>query len=256
MSEEIKELENVPFCSCGKCIVKRLRKSHNTNFPYNKSISSTYGTDFDAKPMGGSPNFYNRSKHSGFEGSYREHLPTGLMSTMKFDFKPFRVKIEDKPQEEVKIVSVPFNGRSSYQTAYPNWGALSANKEAGSELPEIKVPFRGNSNYAENYLKHSAEFYKKREMTKNHPTLGFYGKFMAESSNNSSYKPIDFNQPHYFNKERITKTKVEGKSSLVPAEFPKSNFESLYGSSYIDYRDKRCQLAEYLKTKGLKSLEI
>ena len=256
MSEEIKENEKIPFCTCGKCIVKRLRKSHFTNFPYNKNISSTYGADYDLKPIGCNQNFYNRSKHTGFEGSYREHLPTGLMSTMKFDYKPFKVSTEDKPKEEHKIFSVPFMGRTSYQTSFPNWGSVSATKESGTQLPEIKVPFRGKSNYAENYLKHSAEFYKKRDQLKTNSTLGFYGKFITEPTTGSSYKPIDFNQPHYFNFERITKFKVEGKSSLLPPEYSKSNLESLYTSSYIDFRDKKCELAEWLKSRGLKSLEI
>ena len=48
MSEEIKDnnhSENnggrLPFCTCGKCIVKRTRKDFFTSFPYNKNLSST-----------------------------------------------------------------------------------------------------------------------------------------------------------------------------------------------------------------------
>lgn len=249
--------QRVPFCTCGKCVVKRMRKDFFNSFPYNKNISSTYIGDFDWKNNKKNPDFYNRSKHSGFEGTYKEHLPTGLMSTMKFDYKPFKVKMEDKQQEEHKILSVPFLGRTTYSTQFPNWGSSSSAGRTKVELPEIKVPLRGNSNYVENYIKYDPDFYKKRDpLYFGKDTLEFYGKFNPDTTFNTSFKPVDFNQPHYFNKERMTKTKVEGRSSLIPAEFPKSNFESLYSQSYVDFKDKRCQLAEYLKKNGLKYLEI
>jgi len=257
MTEEYKEIDDlVPLCTCGKCIVKRIRKDNFESFPYNKNLSSAYTSDFDWKNNRQVPKFYNRSKYSGFEGSYKEHLPTGLMSTMKFDFKPFKVKMEDKQVEEHKILSVPFFGRTTYSTNYPSWGAASVGSRDRVELPEIKVPLRGNSNYSENYIKYDKDFYKKRDQLLSKSTLEFYGKFNPDTTFKTSFKPVDFNQPHYFNRERMTKTKVEGKSSLIPAEFPKSNFESLYSQSYVDFKDKRCALSEYMKRKGIKSLEI
>ena len=249
--------ELVPLCTCGKCVVKRMRKDLFANFPYNKNLSSAYISDFDWKNNKKVPEFYNRSKHSGFEGSYKEHLPTGLMSTMKFDYKPFKVKMEDKEVEEHKILSVPFLGRSTYSTTFPHWGSTSAGSRARVELPDIQVPLRGNSNYSENYVKYGQDFYKKREPAKfSKATLEFYGKFNPATTFNTSFKPVDLNQPHYFNREKMTKTKVEGKSSLIPAEFPKSNFESNYTQSYVDFKDKQCLLAEHLKKKGLRCLEI
>lgn len=259
MSDEhsLENTNGIPKCTCGKCIVKRLRKDFFTSFPYSKNLGSTYTGDFDWKTAQKNPDFYNRSKHSGFEGVYREHLPTGLISTMKFDYKPFKVKMEEKQPEEHKILSVPFFGRTTYQTKYPNWGSSSVGSKGRMELPEIKVPLRGNSNYRENYTNYDPGFYKKRDPTNfQRSTLEFYGKLNPDTTFNTSYKPIDFNQPHYFNRERMTKTIVEGKSSFVPADFPPSNFESLYSQSYVDYMDKKCHLAEYLKKRGLKYLEI
>lgn len=246
----------VPYCTCGKCVVKRMRKDFFSSFPYSKNLGSTYAQDFDWKTQGQSPEFYNRSKHSGFEGTHKEHLPTSLVSTMKFDYRPFQVKLEDqKPQEQV-VESVPFFGRSTYVTAYPNWGSTHIGDNKRPVLPEIKVPLRGNSNYRENYNQYDTKFYKKRDPTnfqKN--TLAFFGKLNPDTTYGNSFKPVDFNQAHYFGKEQYKKPDIE-KSSMIPADFPKSNFESNYSQSFVDFKDKQCMLAEFLKKTGMKHLEV
>ena len=250
------ERVTVPFCTCGKCVVKRMRKGFFTSFPYGKNLGSTYTGDFDWKSGKSEPEFYNRSKHTGFEGTYKEHLPTGLMSTMKFDYKPFKVKLEDKEAEEYKVPSVPFFGRTSYQSQYPNWGSTKSGKDQGVPLPDIKVPLRGGSNYVESYLKYDPDYYKKRDPANfQKATLHFYGKFNPDTSSGTSFKPVDFNQPHYFSKDKFRRADIE-KSSLIAAEFPQSNFESNYTQSFVDFKDKRCRLAEFLKSSGLKYLEI
>ena len=48
----------VPNCTCGKCIVKRMRKDFFENFPYGKNLGSTYTTDFDWKFNQKNPDFY------------------------------------------------------------------------------------------------------------------------------------------------------------------------------------------------------
>jgi hypothetical protein len=246
----------VPYCTCGKCIVRRMRKDFFTSFPYNKNLGSTYTCDFDWKNKNPQPEFYNRSKHTGFEGCYKEHLPTGLISTMKFDYKPFQVKMEEVTPEEHKIESVPFFGRTSYETSFPNWGAAKIGRSGRTSLPEIKIPLRGKSNYAENYTRYDPKFYEEREPANfNKATLEFYGKLNPDTTYRVNYKPVDFNQPQYFSKDKFRKPDIE-KSQLIPAEFPKSNFESTYTQSFIDYKDKKCRLAEYLKRKGMKHLEI
>ena len=247
----------LPYCTCGKCIVRRLRKGFFTNFPYNPNISSGYGSDFDWKTNQNTPNFYNRSKHTGFEGAYRENLPTSLISTMKFDYRPFKVNLEEKEQEQQQVFSVPFIGRSTYQTKYPHWGDTLVHAKEKASIPEIKVPLSGNSNYKENYVKYQPNFYKKRDLANpGNSSLSFYGKINPETSYGSTYKPIDFNQPHYFHKQKYTKYTAEGKSTLEPAKFPKSNFQSLYSQSYKDFSDNNCGLAQILKERGQKHLEI
>lgn len=247
----------VPYCTCGKCIVKRMRKDFFSSFPYSKGLGSTYHKDFDWKTQSKEPEFYNRSKHSGFEGAYKEHLPTSLVSTMKFDYRPFQVKLEDnlQPQEQ-QIESVPFFGRSSYNTNYPNWGSTAITDNKPVKLPEIKVPLRGKSNYKENYEQYDQKFYKQRDPTNfQRSTLEFFGKLNPDTTYGNSYKPVNFKLKHYFGNDPCNKQVVE-KSSLIPAAFPKSNFESNYSQSFVDFKDNRCLLAEYLKKSGMKSLEV
>ena len=87
------KMQTVPKCTCGKCIVRRLRGNMLPGFPYNKNLASTYIDDYDWKTnIPEDPNsVYNRSKHNSFEGAYREHIPTSLISTAKMSFKPFKV---------------------------------------------------------------------------------------------------------------------------------------------------------------------
>jgi hypothetical protein len=246
----------VPFCTCGKCIVKRMRKDFFSSFPYSKNLGSTYVKDFDWKTQEKGPEFYNRSKHSGFEGTYKEHLPTSLVSTMKFDYRPFQVKMEEEKPQEQLIESVPFFGRSTYSTNYPNWGSTHIGDNKGIKLPEIKVPLRGKSNYKENYGMYDPKFYKQRDPTNfQRNTLEFFGKLNPDTIYGTSYKPVNFKLKHYFGNETCKKHDIE-KSSMIPADFPKSNFESNYSQSFVDFKDNKCQLAEYLKKSGIKWLEV
>ena len=47
--------------------------------------------EFEEKNPVSSPKNFNRSNRNSFDRTYKEHLSSGLMSTMKFDFKPFKV---------------------------------------------------------------------------------------------------------------------------------------------------------------------
>jgi hypothetical protein len=250
-TEENTDSCEVPYCTSKKCIDKNIKKGIFTNFPYNPNISSAYGSEFDWKTNQNSSNFYNRSKHTGFEGAYRENLPTSLISTMKFDYRPFRVNLEEKEKEQHEVFSVPFIGRSTYQTKFPRWGDTMVSAKEKAHTSEINVPFGGESNYKENYIKYQPNFYKKRDLLNlKNSSLNFFGKINPETSYGSTYKPIDFNQPHYFQKQKYTKYTAEGKSILEPAKFPKSNFQSLYSQSFQDFSDKKYSLANILAESG------
>ena len=143
------QLRTVPKCTCGKCIVRRLRGNNFPSFPYNKNMCSTYIDDYDWKTnVPEDPNsVYNRSKHNSFEGAYREHIPTSLISTAKMSFKPFKVKEEEKQKPKEKDLEVPLIGKSTYNRHYPSWGKLTPNDNTLQPREEINVPLRGVPNY-------------------------------------------------------------------------------------------------------------
>ena len=196
----------VPPCTCGKCIVRRLRKDYFTPFPYAKDLASTYKNDYDWKTSSrdNPDDVYNRSKHNGFEGAYKEHIPTSLISTMKMDYKPFKVKVEDKPKEAKAPFVVPFMGRTTNQTSYPNWGAMVPTADSGeNKMQDINVPLRGKSHYVENYPRYDEHVYKKGEpLDFAKATLNFYGKINPRTTYGDDYKPVDFGNKNYFPEEK------------------------------------------------------
>ena len=159
------KMQTVPKCTCGKCIVRRLRGNMFPSFPYNKNISSTYINDYDWKTnIPEDPNaVYNRSKHNSFEGAYREHIPTTLISTAKMSFKPFKVKEEEKQKPKEKDLEVPFIGRSTYTRHYPSWGKLVPSDITLKPREEINVPLRGVPNYKESYPRYDDKYYNNGE---------------------------------------------------------------------------------------------
>ena len=105
------KFQTVPKCTCGKCIVRRLRENLFTPFPYAKDLASTYKDDYDWKTNPKEGPEYNRSKHNSFEGAYKEHIPTSLISTAKMSYKPFKVREEKKQKPEEEPYKIPFIGK-------------------------------------------------------------------------------------------------------------------------------------------------
>lgn len=248
----------VPPCTCGKCIVRRLRKNFFSSFPYNKNLASTYSNDYDWKTNDENPDdLYNRSKHTGFEGVYKEHIPTSLISTMKMDYKPFKVQIEKPIEEKKEPFRIPFMARSTYKTVYPNWGAMVPVADNSEKLPEIIVPLRGQSNYTENYPRHDPKFYQRGDpLNFAKPTLKFYGNLNPQTTHRDDFRPVDFGNTHYFPKDPLINTAKGENTVFIPADFPPNNFESSYSNNYVAYQDKMCRLRQWLNSRGMRFLEI
>ena len=240
-----------PICSCGHCIKKRLTISNFTKFPYSKNLRSMYNQDFDWKTTSSIlPSIYNKSKFSGFDGVYKENMSTGLISTNKFDFKPFKIERKEDKKENFLVHSMPFFGRSTYNTMFPDWGLNSPSKKTSVESNNLNIPLRGYSNYAENYVKFPENCYKTEKPEIHRSQLEFSGKFSPDTTNRYDYKLINLRKNPAFTLEKFDKNAIE-KSSLIPAPFPKANMHSTYNNDYIKLKKiKPCLLAEYNRMKS------
>ena len=154
---------HVPQCTCGKCIVRRQRKNEDPIIPYNKDLSSIYTSDYPPKNPIRQNGFLNRAKLTGFENSFKETLPGGLTSTMKGEYIPYDIKLENPKKTSYEIYSGPFTGPTTNEVNYLNWGSSAASKIKQTTFPDIKIPLRGNSDYHDNYVEYPKENYKKRE---------------------------------------------------------------------------------------------
>lgn len=245
----------VPLCSCGRCIVKRERTTLNPLFPYNKKLGSTYLKDYDQKESLLSPKYFNRSKRNCFDGSYKEHLPAGLMSRMKYDFKPFKIVLEENKSPVKNLESIPFWGKSSYNSFFPNYGSPTNGNTEKVILPRIAVPLRGKSNYLDNYKRYEDEVYKNRDpMIVQKASINFKGQLSPDTTLRDTYKPFDYSQKHYFSPDKVKKAEKE-KTALIPANYSNDNFKSTY-ENFFSEKPKSCELATYLKVRGLKNLEL
>jgi len=221
-------------------------------------MGSTYTKNHNTKGNGLSAPYFNRSIRNGFEGSYKEHLTAGLMSTMKFDFKPFLIKLDPSRVESKNLEQTPFWGKSTYSANFPSWGDASSGNGPKEKLPFINVPFRGNSNYLENHTKFGDDSYRYLSPNlKRDSTLEFKGKVLNDSNGRESYKPFDFEaEKHCLSLERPKKADKE-KAVIIPADYPKSdNFGSTYSFNFKNNLNSECELSLFLKKHGLTNLNV
>ena len=250
----------VPPCTCGKCIVRRLRKDFFNPLPYGKNLNTTYKDDYDWKVNDpeNPDDVYNRSKHNAFEGAYKEHIPTSLISTMKMDYKPFKVKQDPKEKEVEEPYKFPFMGKSTYKRQYPNWGAMVPVPDSEEDkIPEINVPLRGVPNYTESYPAYDPKYYKEREpLDFAKATLKFYGDLDPRTTYGDDYTEKDLNDPNYFPKDPLINTAKGENTALIPADNAPGVFDTTYKKDYIKWGNDMCELRKYLNARGMRYLVI
>lgn len=256
------KLQTVPLCTCGKCLVKRLRKDNFLSYPYNNALRSMYKNDFgpnsSAPDLNDNKKVYNRSKNCNLDLVYKDDIPTNKMSVHQMDYKPFKIEPEDMNPTQHEIDKAPFLGTTTYKDHYPDFGSNLQDKPPKIQLEDIHVPLRGEPNYKESYPRHPKKDYEKKDM-KIVPkdNLKPFGKFNPETTTGNTFQPVDFKQPHYFNDDNKANKANFEKSQFVPAEFPPSNFESSYKRSIGNFdKSNECKLRQFLRARGKTCLEI
>ena len=251
--------QTVPKCTCGKCIVRRLRENLFTPFPYAKDLSSTYKNDYDWKtnPKEDPDLDYNRSKHNSFEGAYKEHIPTSLISTAKMSYKPFKVKEEQKKKPDDEPYKVPFIGKSTYNRHYPDWGV---GEQTGDQVPppeEIIVPLRGVPNYKESYPRYDDKYYGSGEpLNFTKPTLKFDGEIDPRTTYNEAFKPTDLSNKNYFPDDQLINGAKGENTALMAGPNAPGILGTTYRRDYIKYDDGMCKLRKWLNARNMRYLVI
>ena len=253
------QFRTIPRCTCGKCIVRRLRENLSTPFPYSKNLASTYKDDYDWKtnPKTNTDEDYNRSKHNSFEGAYKEHIPTSLISTAKMCFKPFKVKLEPKKKPDEEPFKIPFVGRSTYVRHYPSWGKIVPVEDNTKPTEEINVPLRGVPNYKESYPRYDDKYYTNAEpLNFTKPTLSFDGTLDPRTTYNEDYKPTDLSNKNYFPDDKLINGAKGESTALTSGPNAPGILGTTYRRDYVPYDDKGCKLRKYLNARGIRYLVI
>ncbi len=247
---------NIPLCSCGKCIIKKMKRDHFHSLPYSSRLSSVYQNDFGWKNPRLFKTDYLKAKHSAMENSLRKNIPGCLVTTNKTAYKPFKVSLEGIQPKVHKVEAIPFYGSTTNENTYINFGSTRLAKGIEMDKEEVKVTFRGKSLYSTDFKNNNPNDYlKKTDYIYYKPTLKFVGDVSKESEYNTNFLPVDYNQPAYFGGNKLKKEDLY-KNQMIPCPFPKSNFESITKTSFVDHYKRPCRLREYMTKNGFTSLEI
>jgi hypothetical protein len=251
------KFQTVPKCTCGKCIVRRLRENVFTPFPYAKDLASTYKDDYDWKTNQKEGPEYNRSKHNSFEGAYKEHIPTSLISTAKMSYKPFKVREEKKQIPEEAPYQIPFIGKSTYNRHYPDWGTSEPQGEKVSPPEDINVPLRGIPNYKESYPRYDDKYYTNGEpLNFSKPTLKFDGELDPRTTYNEAFKPTDLGNKNYFPDDQLINGAKGENTALMSGPNAPGILGTTYRRDYIKYDDAMCKLRKWLNARNMRYLVI
>ena len=251
------KFQTIPKCTCGKCIVRRLRENLFTPFPYAKDLASTYKDDYDWKTNKIDGPEYNRSKHNSFEGAYKEHIPTSLISTAKMSYKPFKVREERKQKQEEEPYKIPFIGKSTYSRHYPDWGTAEFQGEHIAPPEDITVPLRGTPNYKESYPRYDDKYYMPGEpLNFSKPTLKFDGELDPRTTYNEAFKPSDFGNKNYFPDEKLINGAKGENTALMSGPNAPGILGTTYRRDYIKYDDAMCKLRKWLNARNMRYLVI
>ncbi len=230
-----------PYCNCGKCILRKNREINiSPNYNYNKNIESIYKNEFHWK------NPEKTDQHARMprlDFGFKEHLKSGMISVMRSDFKNVtstEPNVEPMPKSRKNIdnsvqMNIPFLGRSSYETLYPNWQTSIDKKIRITSQPQVSIPFTGKSSYKETFGNIEKKFYIQKVspiLKKDNLEVGNLGELIALTTSNEYFKPIDLKKSKDMNNIR-TQFSVFPRT-MVSAPYTKDSFMSSYERAFMN----------------------
>jgi len=259
-NEVVKEYLNLirctyPYCNCGKCILRKNREhSSSPNYNYDKNIRSIYRNEYHWK----SPVKIDHLKNaqiSRIDKGFKEHLKSGLISVTKNDYKNIastepNLNTEPIPKSKKNMendvrMDIPFLGRSSYETLYPNWQTFIDKKNRINSEIKASIPFNGKSSYKETFGKIEKKYYIEKAspiLKKDNLEVGV-SELITQTTSGEFYKPIDLKKSKDLNNIKTTYSVFPG--FMVSAPYSKDSFMSTYERAFMNNNFK------YLGYQGL-----
>lgn len=234
-----------PYCNCGKCILKKNREqSLSPNYNYDKNIKSMYKNQFQWN----SPEKTEQMKYakiSRLDKGFKEHLKSGLISVMRNDFKNVpststEPNVEPAPKSRKNLennvqMNIPFLGRSSYETLYPNWQTSIDKSNKINNEAKFSIPFSGKSSYKETFGNIEKKYYIEKTSPihkRDNLEVGNFGELVSMTTSNEFYRPIDLQKSKDMNNTRTQFSALPG--LMLSAPYTKDSFMSSYKRAFMN----------------------
>lgn len=234
-----------PYCNCGKCILRNNKeKTSSPNYNYDKNIKSMYKNQFQWNDPE-KTDIHKYVKMSRLDKGFKEHLKSGMISVMRNDFKNITstepnnetepVPKSRKNLENTVQMNIPFLGRSSYETLYPNWQTSIDKRNRISSKAKVSIPFSGKSSYKETFGNIEKRYYIEKAspiLKKDNLEVGNLGELISLTTSNEFYKPIDLQKSKDLNNVRTQYSGFPG--FMLSAPYTKDSFMSSYERAFMN----------------------
>ncbi len=235
-----------PYCNCAKCIMKKNKDyGISPNYNYDRNIQTNYRNEFNWKNPVKIDHIKN-AKISRIGNGFKEYLKSGLISTSKNDYKNFHSTENRVNTEPISIngskknvgndvrMDIPFLGRSSYETLYPNWKTFIDKKNVVNTEVKDSVPFNGKSSYRETYGSIEKKYYLEKTspiLKKDNLEIG-KADLITKTTSGEFYKPIDYQKANDMNNLKLHYLPYVGNITTGP--YIKDSFMSSYERAFMN----------------------
>lgn len=250
-----------PYCTCANCIQKKNKDINKLpTYSYQANIKSNYRNEFDWKQQDKATSFQN-AKMSHLDKGFKEYIKPGLESVMHKDYKNTSeniyyntisrenlnennlTELSDNNKNQLKSLknrnsdvqmNVPFLGRSSYDTQFPQWSTMANNKtKYEKHIMNNEIPFSGKSSYMSTYGNFEDKYYKEKTnpiLKKDNLEVGS-GNLITYTSTGDTYRPLDYKMVKDLNS--LKSARDNAPANLRTAPFSKDSFLSTYEKAFM-----------------------
>jgi len=183
--------------------------------------------------------------NNDFYNTFNIEEPMDMGTTMRNDYKPWKVGPVDRPTNNGKsgASGIPFGGRAGYRADYIDWGKMPVEFEkAPNKITVIsELPFVGKTAYNNDYEYRPAEQSRPvdRDLLKHKRSPLPPGiPFLGETTHNKTFKPFRIGNAPMFNV----------KDDYEPTEAYPDQYKTLYQQDYTGPAKWKCPARIFMDT--------